>query len=525
MADQYYYELLGQEFGPVSLSVLQLVVRNSQIGTDDRVRRGEDGAWASVRSFSELKNISGPDDDSSDGLDEFSDLSEIDADYSGGSDSLSRSDAMHSPTQSGSRLSKSRTEVEEEKFWYCRVLGAELGPMSLVDLRHMIEHDELVPADLVRSEDQQDWAPAGIRLGELFPDPSLDDLLAAVPDSTAELKLPSSDKSGSRASDTPSIRDLDMGNAATSASGPSQVATPASDDCELADNVSMVDSSPELASSAAHRGQASAGITNESDRETAGSAEEPDSADAVPDNAYHGMDDDDDEPHQSLDDDYDPLNWEAELQSPASAQSDTQASAAKQPEAAVTGDASESQSAAADMIGRAVASMQQDINAVKTPNRSRPGFSFYMPDIPTGFLLKAGGIVAACVLGHFIILSIAGSGGDTGPRKVSVSGTVMFDDEPVPTGEIVIRPASGSDPTSGGQITDGKFECMVTPGSKNVSITAWRDVEGPAEGLESGESGGASEQYIPSKYSDETSLTAQIGEDGTSDLKFELTSE
>jgi len=130
--------------------------------------------------------------------------------------------------------------------------------------------------------------------------------------------------------------------------------------------------------------------------------------------------------------------------------------------------------------------------------------------------------ISACVLSTVIL---AGCGGDTGPRKVSVAGTVTFNGEPLESGEIVLRATSGGDPAGAGQISAGKFECKVTPGSKTVSITAWKEESGPAEGLETGEAGGVSEQYLPATYNDETTLTAEIGDDGNSDLVFELKAE
>lgn len=120
---------------------------------------------------------------------------------------------------------------------------------------------------------------------------------------------------------------------------------------------------------------------------------------------------------------------------------------------------------------------------------------------------------------------LTGCGGDSGPRKVAVSGTVTFDGKLVDSGEIVLRPATGNDPAGAGQIVAGKFECMVTPGTKKVYITAWREVGGPKEGLETGESGGESEQYIPTIYNDESELTTEIAADGSDDVVFELQAE
>src|SRR5690606_8439845 len=122
------------------------------------------------------------------------------------------------------------------------------------------------------------------------------------------------------------------------------------------------------------------------------------------------------------------------------------------------------------------------------------------------------------------IFLLCGCGESDTLKRVPVSGTVTLDGEPLPKGEIVFRPASGAGTTDGGQIENGSFSIEVTPGSKSVEITAWREIPGSHEQLESGESGSSREQYVPPEYNEKTTLTADIPESGLdSPLTFELT--
>lgn len=124
------------------------------------------------------------------------------------------------------------------------------------------------------------------------------------------------------------------------------------------------------------------------------------------------------------------------------------------------------------------------------------------------------------LLGLFLL---CGCGDSDTVKRVPVSGTVTLDGEPLPEGEIVLRPANGPGATDGGKIENGAFSFEVTPGSKSIEITAWREIPGSYQQLETGESGSSREQYVPSEYNEKTTLTADIPESGLeSPLTFEL---
>lgn len=395
MSDQYYYELLGQEFGPVTLSALELLVRGGQLGPDDRVRLGENGTWCAASTLRELVSV--PSDDSS-VLEELSDLSEIDADYSGDSHILTGGNNTNvADGGSGSSLSKSSIEVAEEQLWFCQVLGEELGPMTMADLRHMVETEELGAADLVRSKDREGWAPASMLLGELFPDASLDDLLASAPDSSAEIQLPDMTASGAQpaAHDAP---DFELSDSALISPEdlPPVTGSDADDDSEfeLADNVQLVDSADNIKLPAAPAAQQ----TPVEPVADVPAAEEPDESDA--DSSFKDLDDDDKE------------DWEAALYEPSGdtatstpASAGTPTSDAARPAATQPKDssASESQRAAADLVNKAAMSMQADIDSTHKPPGGG-GFSMSLPDmsaIPVEALLKLVALIALCVGGFY----------------------------------------------------------------------------------------------------------------------------
>lgn len=64
------------------------------------------------------------------------------------------------------------------------------------------------------------------------------------------------------------------------------------------------------------------------------------------------------------------------------------------------------------------------------------------------------------------VLAGCGGSGDDGPERFDVSGTVMFDGEPVPKGVIYFQPASGnSGPQGFASIVDGEFDTSTGKGT------------------------------------------------------------
>lgn len=117
------------------------------------------------------------------------------------------------------------------------------------------------------------------------------------------------------------------------------------------------------------------------------------------------------------------------------------------------------------------------------------------------------------------LLFVMGCGGRSSDiEKVAISGTVTFDGEPVPNGEVRFYPINGTKgPVSGGPIRDGKYKAQagggVPVGEHLVDIRGFRPMsKGPAD-----PEGGAVEQYLPTRYNSDSTLTVTI----TSDAKVQ----
>src|SRR5207248_8852791 len=109
--------------------------------------------------------------------------------------------------------------------------------------------------------------------------------------------------------------------------------------------------------------------------------------------------------------------------------------------------------------------------------------------------------------------------GDSGPKMYPVSGTVTFDDQPIPEGDIVFLPEEKQFGPDAGKIKDGKYAFRAKGGKKKVQIQASRLIPGKKGPM--GEP--AREDYIPPRYNTKTELTADVGS-GTSEFNFNLKS-
>ena len=117
-----------------------------------------------------------------------------------------------------------------------------------------------------------------------------------------------------------------------------------------------------------------------------------------------------------------------------------------------------------------------------------------------------------------VMIALAGCGG-SGPKTYDVSGTVTFDGQNVPTGEIMFIPDDKSVGPVEGKITDGKYTAKVREGKNRVEIRASRAVPG-----KKGPMGNEDflEPYIPKKYNEKSTLTADVGDGKTThDFKLE----
>ena len=126
-------------------------------------------------------------------------------------------------------------------------------------------------------------------------------------------------------------------------------------------------------------------------------------------------------------------------------------------------------------------------------------------------------VFCLCSLGG-LLFPLAGCG-PRGPRVYDVSGTATFDGKPIENGDIIFLAADGQVSPDAGKIVDGKFQVRVKEGSKKVEIRATKEIGRTSMGA-------LYDDYIPSKYNGQTTLTAQIPTtDGSNHLEFDLKSD
>lgn len=108
--------------------------------------------------------------------------------------------------------------------------------------------------------------------------------------------------------------------------------------------------------------------------------------------------------------------------------------------------------------------------------------------------------------------------GCSGDGKVPVSGTVTWNGEAVIEGNIIftaVDPAIGPDASD---IIDGRFAFRSTPGEKRVEIFADRAV-GKVDAVMNTQ---RREQYIPTRYNEETELTVNVIAGGDNQFNLAL---
>ncbi len=128
-----------------------------------------------------------------------------------------------------------------------------------------------------------------------------------------------------------------------------------------------------------------------------------------------------------------------------------------------------------------------------------------------------------------LLLLGAGCGGGTDSNRVSVSGQVTLDEQPLANGVITFLPSDGKGPSASAKIENGEYETEIDPGPKNVSIQATEAAAEPTDSAARGDShgGGGSaspKQLIPAKYNTNTELKYEVQASGNDDVNFDLNS-
>ena len=125
----------------------------------------------------------------------------------------------------------------------------------------------------------------------------------------------------------------------------------------------------------------------------------------------------------------------------------------------------------------------------------------------TGWARRRAPLGLACAA----VLLVTGCG----DGRVRVNGTVLFEGKPLEEGFVSFEPADGVGPTTGGPVTDGRYdltgEARATAGEKVVRIVGSRKTgrKVPA-GNPPGEMVDEWAQCIPGQFNDQSTLRVRV---------------
>lgn len=136
--------------------------------------------------------------------------------------------------------------------------------------------------------------------------------------------------------------------------------------------------------------------------------------------------------------------------------------------------------------------------------------------MPPGSRLLLLLLTAAC-------LAAAGCG-PPDPR-VKVEGTVTLDGRPLADGQVIFNHDDRRLGAEGAAIAAGRFSIRVHPGSHRVEIMSVLREERPVPAGGLPEQGITFRNLVPSRYNEQTTLTADVTPTGPNRVDFELTSD
>ena len=147
MAQDWYYQLLGEETGPISFESLRDLVREGHLNSDDEVRSSDSG-W--------MKAAQVPDLFAPGSIPEPEEATDHDLDL-----------LLSAPSSGPTRRSSNRQGLEQAKAnaarnaeeWFYKLLGQEVGPTSHDDIVEQIQLGSLQGEDLVRVGREGSWQP------------------------------------------------------------------------------------------------------------------------------------------------------------------------------------------------------------------------------------------------------------------------------------------------------------------------------------------------------------------------------
>jgi hypothetical protein len=100
---------------------------------------------------------------------------------------------------------------------------------------------------------------------------------------------------------------------------------------------------------------------------------------------------------------------------------------------------------------------------------------------------------------------------------VEVLGTVTWEGQPISQGDIVFGSVDPRIRAAAGKIVDGKYEFRCLPGAKRVEIRCYR-----LTGKTTDQGNREGQMFIPKRYNNESTLTANVTSDGENKFDFPL---
>lgn len=145
---QWYYQLLGEEFGPVSAESLRELMKDGTISESDPVRPVDSADWQPASSYSELQG-------SDDAV--ISDLSELSFEFEESGPTARK--AAYGAAAAAPAAPAAPVPPAETGFYY-QVQGVSLGPIPLQSLQQLASGGRLLESDLVREAGAVAWRAA-----------------------------------------------------------------------------------------------------------------------------------------------------------------------------------------------------------------------------------------------------------------------------------------------------------------------------------------------------------------------------
>ena len=162
MSQRWYYQMFGEEFGPVTEPHLRQLREDGTLSDSDSVRQEAFHDWLAITEAFP--------DDSVGTADEIAELSELAFSFEdSGSSARRRTYSTESapcltsaePVNHGCDPAEHVVAAETSPMYYCRSLGETLGPMPFADIAEMAQTGSLSESDPVRCGEDGDWIAAG----------------------------------------------------------------------------------------------------------------------------------------------------------------------------------------------------------------------------------------------------------------------------------------------------------------------------------------------------------------------------